>query len=59
LRTFVNSENHVDLLALTDLIEAGKVTPAVDRSFPLADAAQAIRYLLDGQVRGKAVINIK
>ncbi|MEV5965735.1 NAD(P)-dependent alcohol dehydrogenase [Kribbella sp. NPDC051952] len=59
LRTFVNSENHVDLLALTDLIEAGKVTPAVDRSFPLAEAPQAIRYLLDGQVRGKAVINIK
>lgn len=59
LRTFVNSENHADLLALTELIEAGKVTPAVDRTFPLAEVPDAIRYLLNGQARGKVVITVK
>ena len=58
LRTFISSENHDDLHALTELIEAGKVTPAVDRHFPLAEAPEAIRYLLDGQARGKVAITM-
>jgi NADPH:quinone reductase-like Zn-dependent oxidoreductase len=58
LRTFVNSENHEDLIVLTRLIESGAVTPAIDRRYPLAEAAKAIRYLLDGNARGKIVITI-
>ena len=58
LGTFVASENAADLTALRDLIEAGKLTPAIDRTYPLAEAPAAIRHLLDGQVRGKLVISV-
>ncbi len=52
------SENHEDLLALTQLIEAGKVTPAIDRTYPLSEAPKAIRYVEDGHARGQVVILI-
>lgn len=58
LRTFVSSENHLDLLTLTELIESGKVTPAVDRTYPLNEAPNAIRYLKEGRVRGKVVVTV-
>ncbi|MEV7562159.1 NAD(P)-dependent alcohol dehydrogenase [Streptomyces sp. NPDC089795] len=47
-----------DLEALTELIEAGSVTPAVDRTYPLAELPDAIRYLRDGHVRGKVTIRL-
>jgi NADPH:quinone reductase-like Zn-dependent oxidoreductase len=52
------SENAEDLIALTDLVEAGKVTPAIDRTFPLSDTPSAIRYLHEGHARGKVVITV-
>lgn len=58
LRMFVSSETRDDLLALTRLIDAGKVTPAVDRTFALADAAGAIAYLEGGHARGKLAITV-
>jgi NADPH:quinone reductase-like Zn-dependent oxidoreductase len=58
LVTFVNKERSEDLLALNALIEAGQVTPAIDRAFPLAEAAKAIRYVEDGQARGKVVVTV-
>ncbi|GAB3930030.1 NAD(P)-dependent alcohol dehydrogenase [Kribbella albertanoniae] len=58
LRPFISSENHVDLQALTELIESGQVTPALDRVFPLAEAGAAIQYLIDGHVRGKVVLGL-
>ena len=58
LGTFVASENAADLSALRDLIEAGKLTPAIDRTYPLAEAPVAIRHLLEGQARGKVVISV-
>ncbi len=58
LGTFVNSENAEDLLVLTELIEAGKVTPVIDRTFPLVDAAKAIRYVEEGHARGKVVVTL-
>jgi NADPH:quinone reductase-like Zn-dependent oxidoreductase len=58
LGTFVSRERHEDMLVLKELIEAGKVTPVIDRSYPLAEAAQAIRYLEQGQARGKVVITV-
>lgn len=45
-----------DLVVLTEMIEAGQVTPAVERTYPLADAALAMRHLIDGQARGKLVL---
>jgi NADPH:quinone reductase-like Zn-dependent oxidoreductase len=47
-----------DLQCLTELIEAGKVTPVIDRTYPLKDAAEAIRYLETGHVRGKVVVSV-
>lgn len=58
LGTYVASENAQDLLTLRELIESGKVAPAIDRTYPLADAVAAIRYMLDGRARGKVVITV-
>jgi NADPH:quinone reductase-like Zn-dependent oxidoreductase len=58
LGTFVASEKAADLIALRDLIEAGAITPALDRIYPLAEAPAAIRHLLDGRARGKLVISV-
>jgi NADPH:quinone reductase-like Zn-dependent oxidoreductase len=57
LGTFVAAERAADLDALRELIEAGSVTPAVDRTYPLAETAAAVRRLLDGHARGKVVIS--
>jgi NADPH:quinone reductase-like Zn-dependent oxidoreductase len=43
-------------MVLKELIEAGKVTPVVDRAYPLSDVPDAIRYLREGRARGQVVI---
>jgi NADPH:quinone reductase-like Zn-dependent oxidoreductase len=58
LRTFVCRETHEDMIVLKDLIEAGKVTPVIDRTYPLSEAPEAIRHLRNGHARGKVVITI-
>jgi len=58
LKGLVAKETHTDLEALASLIEAGKIKPAVDRVFPLAEAPAAIRYLRDGRVHGKVVVRV-
>ncbi len=45
-----------DLLALNELVDRGAVTPALDRSFPLADAKEALRHVATGRGRGTTVI---
>ena len=57
LGTFVNRENHEDMIVLKDLIEAGKVTPVLDRAYPLSEVSEAIRYMREGHGRGKVVIS--
>ncbi|MFJ8104818.1 NAD(P)-dependent alcohol dehydrogenase [Streptomyces sp. NPDC096132] len=47
---------HEDLLAVTALIEAGRLTPVVDRTYPLADTAEGVRHVERGHARGKAVV---
>ena len=56
--TFISRENHEDMLVLKELIEAGKVTPAIDRTYPLTEAPQAIEYLQQGHARGKVLITV-
>src|SRR5215208_279829 len=58
LGTFVNKGNHEDLLVLKELIESGKVTPVIDRTYPLSQVPEAIRYLEEGHARGKVVITV-
>lgn len=43
---------------LTELLEAGEVTPRVDRTYPLDEVPEAIRYLESGRVRGKVVVRV-
>ena len=58
LGTLVASENAGDLGVLRKLIEAGAVTPLVDRIYPLAETAAAIRHLLDGRAVGKVAVHV-
>ena len=58
LGSLMASENSEDLNVLRDLLEAGTITSAIDRTYPLSDAAAAIRHLIDGQARGKVVITV-
>jgi NADPH:quinone reductase-like Zn-dependent oxidoreductase len=58
LRGLSSKLKRKDLLALTALIEAGGVTPLIDRTYQLSDAADAVRYLELGHARGKIVITI-
>jgi len=54
----VPKETHADIQQLAELIEAGRLTPVVDRTYQLADAADAMRYLEAGQARGKIAITV-
>jgi NADPH:quinone reductase-like Zn-dependent oxidoreductase len=58
LRPLVSKERRADLLVLKELIEAGKVTPVIDRTYPLSEVPEAIRYLEQGHARGKVVITV-
>jgi NADPH:quinone reductase-like Zn-dependent oxidoreductase len=55
---FVNRENAADLVALTGLVEDGRLRPVVDRVFPLEEAPAAVAYLTDGHARGKTVVEV-
>jgi NADPH:quinone reductase-like Zn-dependent oxidoreductase len=56
LTTVLCKERSADLERLTELIEAGALTPCVDRSYPLDQVAEAMRYLEAGKARGKIAI---
>jgi NADPH:quinone reductase-like Zn-dependent oxidoreductase len=56
--TFVAQTRRDDLNFLAELIEADKVTPAVDRVYPLAETAAAMRHLETGHLRGKIVVSV-
>ena len=58
VRPFVATPNRDDLLALKELIEDGKVTPVIDRTYPFNEIPAAIRYLEEGHVQGKVVITV-
>jgi NADPH:quinone reductase-like Zn-dependent oxidoreductase len=58
LVALASSENAEDLIAIKELIEAGKVTPVMDRTFSLSEAPKAIRYLEEGHARGKVAITV-
>lgn len=55
---FMADANVKDLLVLKDLIEAGKICPAIDRVYPLSEGAEAVRYVGTGEARAKVVITM-
>ena len=58
LRPFSATEKGEDLAILTELIETGKVTPVIDRTYPLQETAEALGYYGEGHTRGKVVITV-
>jgi len=52
------SEDGADLATLTDVIERGGVRPAVERTFPLDQAAAAVDHVAQGRARGKVVVTV-
>jgi NADPH:quinone reductase-like Zn-dependent oxidoreductase len=53
------SVNPLDWHFMRGLLEAGQVTPVVDRTYPLSEVADAVRYLEEKHVRGKVVITVE
>jgi NADPH:quinone reductase-like Zn-dependent oxidoreductase len=58
LAVLMAKERAADLERLTELIEAGQVSPSLDRSYPLDEAPDAMRLLQKGRVRGKVAITV-
>jgi NADPH:quinone reductase-like Zn-dependent oxidoreductase len=58
LGSFLARANKDDLQFLKELIEAGKVKPVIDRTYPLSEVPDAIRYLEEGHARGKVIITV-
>jgi NADPH:quinone reductase-like Zn-dependent oxidoreductase len=54
----VKTQNHDDLVALKGLVEAGKVTPVIDRTYPLTETPEAIGHVAAGHARGTVVIAV-
>ena len=54
----VKTQNHDDLVALRGLVETGKVTPVIDRTYPLTDTPEAIGHVAAGHARGTVVITV-
>ena len=58
MQSLLASVTRADLLVLGELAAAGKIAPVIDRTYPLREAAEAVRYVETGQVRGKVVITV-
>lgn len=55
---FVSKRRNADLVTLQGLLEAGTVTPVVERTYALSETADALRYLGEGHAKGKLVITV-
>jgi NADPH:quinone reductase-like Zn-dependent oxidoreductase len=58
LKPFLSVGKRQDLLTLADLLATGQVTPVIDRTYPLDEAADALRYVAAGHTRGKVVVTV-
>jgi NADPH:quinone reductase-like Zn-dependent oxidoreductase len=59
VRTFIASPKQENLAVLREFIETGKVTPVIDRTYPLSETPQAIGYVGEGHARGKVAITVQ
>jgi NADPH:quinone reductase-like Zn-dependent oxidoreductase len=59
VRVLMVPQNRKDLLSITELCEAGKVIPVIDRRYPLSEVPEALRYVAEGRARGKVVITLE
>jgi NADPH:quinone reductase-like Zn-dependent oxidoreductase len=58
LGRFLVAKKHEDLIVLKEMIEAGKVTPVIGRTYPLSETPEAVNYVGTGHARGKVVISV-
>jgi NADPH:quinone reductase-like Zn-dependent oxidoreductase len=58
LRTVLALNNKPDRVVLKELIESGKVTPVIDRTYPLSETADAIAHVGEGHAQGKTVVRV-
>jgi NADPH:quinone reductase-like Zn-dependent oxidoreductase len=58
ITSFVMTPNGEDLQQLTDLVESGRVTPVIDRTYSLTEVPFAVRYVEEGHARGKVVVTV-
>jgi NADPH:quinone reductase-like Zn-dependent oxidoreductase len=58
MRVLAVRPNLKDMVYITELYEAGKVVPVIDRRYPLSEVPEALRYLGEGRVKGKVVISV-
>jgi NADPH:quinone reductase-like Zn-dependent oxidoreductase len=58
VKCLTSKPNQTDLIVLKELLEAGKIVPFIDRSYPLSEVPIAIRYVEERHVQGKVAINI-
>jgi D-arabinose 1-dehydrogenase-like Zn-dependent alcohol dehydrogenase len=56
--TFLAKGSKEDLTVMHELMEAGKVTPVIDKRYRLSEVPEAIRYMEEGHARGKVVITL-
>jgi NADPH:quinone reductase-like Zn-dependent oxidoreductase len=56
---YVTKLDKEDLKLLSDLMQTGKVTPVIDRTYKLSETAEAMRYFEEGHARGKVIITVK
>src|SRR5438067_6719916 len=57
--SYIAQFNKKDMMVLADLMQSGKVTPLIDRTYKLSDVPEALRYLEQGHARGKVVIAVE
>jgi NADPH:quinone reductase-like Zn-dependent oxidoreductase len=55
---FSMPERKKQMVVLKQLMESGKLTPVIDRTYPLGEVPEAIRYLEEGHARGKVIITV-
>ena len=56
---FIAKLDHDDMKLLGELMQTGKVTPVIDRRYPLSEAAKAMEYLETGRARGKVIVSLQ
>jgi len=59
IRLLAVPQNNKDLIAITELCEAGKILPVIDRRYPLSEVPEAMRYVGEGCAKGKVVITVE
>ena len=59
VRILMVPQNNKDLISITQLCEAGKVVPVIDRRYPLSQVPEALRYVSEGRAKGKVVITLE